>query len=59
MQQSTRKERQMVVCHGSNVEVRTPRIIRPNRTLDFGNGFYTMYDDEKSGREIEYPEEAY
>ena len=31
----------MIVYHGSNVEVRTPRIIRPNRTLDFGNGFYT------------------
>ena len=31
----------MVVYHGSNVEVREPRVIRPNRTLDFGNGFYT------------------
>ena len=56
----------MIVYHGSNVEVREPHIIKPNRTLDFGNGFYTttnhdqaMYDDEKSGREIEYPEEAY
>ena len=31
----------MTVYHGSNVEVREPRIIKPNRTLDFGNGFYT------------------
>ena len=31
----------MKLYHGSNVEVRKPRIISPNRTLDFGNGFYT------------------
>lgn len=31
----------MIVYHGSNVEVKEPRIIKPNRTLDFGNGFYT------------------
>lgn len=31
----------MIVYHGSNVEVREPHIIKPNRTLDFGNGFYT------------------
>ena len=31
----------MTVYHGSNMEVREPRIIKPNRTLDFGNGFYT------------------
>lgn len=31
----------MTIYHGSNMEVREPRIIRPNRTLDFGSGFYT------------------
>jgi hypothetical protein len=31
----------MFVYHGSNVEVKEPCIVRPNRTLDFGNGFYT------------------
>lgn len=31
----------MIVYHGSNVEVREPKILKPNRELDFGNGFYT------------------
>ena len=31
----------MIVYHGSNVEVRKPKLIRPIRTLDFGPGFYT------------------
>jgi len=31
----------MILYHGSNVEVRVPRIIEPNRALDFGPGFYT------------------
>ena len=38
----------MVVYHESNVEVRTPRIIRPNRTLDFGNGFYTTTNQDQA-----------
>ena len=38
----------MVVYHGSNVEVRTPRIIRPNRALDFGNGFYTTTNHDQA-----------
>jgi len=31
----------ITLYHGSNVEVKTPRILAPNRTLDFGPGFYT------------------
>ena len=31
----------MIVYHGSNVEVSTPRLIQQNRFLDFGFGFYT------------------
>ena len=31
----------MTVYHGSNVEVREPKLLKPNRELDFGNGFYT------------------
>lgn len=31
----------MIVYHGSNVEVKEPKILEPNRELDFGNGFYT------------------
>lgn len=38
----------MLVFHGSNVEVRNPRIINPNRTLDFGPGFYTTTNREQA-----------
>ena len=31
----------MLLYHGSNVVVEKPRLIVPNRTLDYGNGFYT------------------
>lgn len=31
----------MVLYHGSNVIVEHPRLVRQNRTLDFGYGFYT------------------
>ena len=31
----------MTLYHGSNVEVREPKILLPNRALDFGPGFYT------------------
>jgi len=31
----------MILYHGSNVEVRDPKIIVPCRALDFGPGFYT------------------
>ena len=31
----------MILYHGSNVVVDTPRLIRQNRFLDFGFGFYT------------------
>ncbi len=31
----------MILYHGSNVTVREPKILKPNRELDFGDGFYT------------------
>jgi hypothetical protein len=31
----------MILYHGSNVTVEKPRLILPNRALDFGSGFYT------------------
>ena len=31
----------MILYHGSNVEVRRPRVLTTNRSLDFGAGFYT------------------
>lgn len=31
----------MILYHGSNLVVEKPRILTPNRFLDFGTGFYT------------------
>ena len=31
----------MIIYHGSNVTVEEPKILTPNRYLDFGAGFYT------------------
>ena len=31
----------MKLYHGSNMQVRAPRLVRQNRFLDFGSGFYT------------------
>lgn len=31
----------MIVYHGSDRRVESPKILEPNRALDFGNGFYT------------------
>jgi len=38
----------MLVYHGSNLAVEKPRLIVPNRTLDFGNGFYTAMNLEQA-----------
>ena len=38
----------MLVFHGSNVEVRNPRIVNPSRTLDVGPGFYTATNREQA-----------
>jgi len=34
----------MILYHGSNVEVREPRLLKIQRELDFGKGFYTTSD---------------
>lgn len=34
----------MVLYHGSNVEVPEPRLLKIQRNLDFGKGFYTTTD---------------
>ena len=31
----------MILYHGSNLAVESPKILMPNRFLDFGSGFYT------------------
>ena len=38
----------MLVYHGSNVKVENPRLITPNRALDFGIGFYTTTNIEQA-----------
>ena len=40
----------MLVYHGSNMEVKEPKLITPNRTLDFGDGFYTTTNIEQAVR---------
>jgi len=34
----------MILYHGSNIEVREPRLLKIQRELDFGKGFYTTSD---------------
>jgi len=38
----------MVLYNGSNVAVDSPRIIQSERTLDFGDGFYTTTNREQA-----------
>ena len=40
----------MHLYHGSNVEVKEPKIIVSNRTLDFGAGFYTTSSESQAIR---------
>lgn len=45
-----RRERshQMILYHGSNMIVERPRLIRQNRYLDFGYGFYTTTNRDQA-----------
>jgi len=38
----------MILYHGSNMIVREPRILEPNRTLDYGSGFYTTCAEKQA-----------
>lgn len=38
----------MILYHGSDVVVDNPKLIKANRTLDFGNGFYTTTSEEQA-----------
>jgi len=38
----------LILYHGSNVAVEKPAIVKANRTLDFGNGFYTTTSKEQA-----------
>ncbi len=38
----------MLLFHGTNIRFETPKIITPNRALDFGAGFYTTSDKKQA-----------
>ena len=38
----------MILYHGSNMEVRTPKILIPSHALDFGPGFYTTLSRDQA-----------
>lgn len=38
----------MIVYHGSNIDIKEPKIIQSNRALDFGFGFYTTTFKEQA-----------
>ncbi|MDR1998168.1 MAG: DUF3990 domain-containing protein [Candidatus Margulisbacteria bacterium] len=38
----------MLLYHGSNIIVKKPEIIEPNRGIDFGKGFYTTTNKEQA-----------
>ncbi|MBQ7184417.1 MAG: DUF3990 domain-containing protein [Clostridia bacterium] len=38
----------MILYHGSNVAVKEPHLIKAQRNLDFGNGFYTTSDFQQA-----------
>jgi len=38
----------MLLYHGTNTRFETPRIIAPNRALDFGSGFYTTSNKKQA-----------
>ena len=38
----------MILYHGSNVQVSTPKILVTNRMLDFGAGFYTTSNRQQA-----------
>ena len=40
----------MILFHGSNVVVQNPKILKPSRLLDFGDGFYTTSSYEQARR---------
>ncbi len=44
----------MTLYHGSNVEVREPKILKFNRGLDLGNGFYTTTNRDQAVSFVRY-----
>jgi len=46
----------MVLYHGSNIIVEIPMLVKQNRALDFGNGFYTT---ENKTQALSFAEKVY
>jgi len=46
----------MILYHGSNVVVEHPQLVKQNRALDFGNGFYTT---ENKTQAISFADKVY
>ena len=42
----------MFLYHGSNIEVKEPKILKPSHALDFGPGFYTTLNREQVVDEV-------
>jgi hypothetical protein len=40
----------MTLYHGSNVEVKSPQLLKNQCELDFGNGFHTTSDFDQATR---------
>lgn len=38
----------MILYHGSDMIVESPKILKANRTLDFGHGFYTTTSKDQA-----------
>jgi hypothetical protein len=38
----------MILYHGTNIRFEIPKILQPNRALDFGSGFYTTTDIDQA-----------
>ena len=38
----------MILYHGSNIIVDSPKLLKVQRSLDFGKGFYTTRDFEQA-----------
>lgn len=38
----------MIVYHGSDRKIESPQILKPNRALDFGRGFYTTLNEKQA-----------
>jgi hypothetical protein len=39
----------MIIYHGSDRRIEAPKILEPNRALDFGKGFYTTLNEAQAG----------